>query len=400
MKASSSENWNLIENFTFANGTDVDRTVWESPQWISPTNNPSFFGQTSIRNVPDFGTPLGCVPVVNNAAQLYLSTYNPLSNPAGTSFLGAQIGTIQKWGLSTYASVAFEAEVILPVGTAPHGVVAALFAYNLISQSPFLHDEIDFETASKFWQGVNEAINTNVYVVTGQNMPNYDYVAPTQLSLSASVVLRIEWSAAGVSWYINKATNPTPVYTETNVPQTDMSLVLNFWVPDSGWTWAYDLNLKPTNAPGTQWTFQVNWAKVWAIPYTATVQANQTWQSTGISVAAGDTISISYQSGLWTADPSTNNGNPYDANGCTTIPTVNQAGYTLLGANMGALCGFVGTQPVGDGSDAAFLVGDVYSGTSPASGELWLCINDDLKGLYGAGLTDNQGSITVSIIVS
>ena len=263
MTTHSSESWTLKEHFTFADGADVDRSVWQSPQWISPTDNPSFFGQTAIRNIPDFKTPLGCVPVVNNAAQLYLSTYNPLSSPANTSFLGAQIGTIKKWGLSSYASVAFEAEVLLPLGTAPAGVVAALFAYNLISTSPFLHDEIDFEIASNWWQGAKEAINTNVYVVTGGSMPNYDYVAPTAIDLSKPVVLRIEWSASGVSWFINKATNPTPIYTETNVPQTDMSLVLNFWVPDSGWNWAYSSALLPSASPGTQWVYQVNWAKVW-----------------------------------------------------------------------------------------------------------------------------------------
>lgn len=266
MEMQTPKSWELLENFTFANGGDIDRSIWESPQW-SATSNPSFFGQTSIRNIPDFGTPLGCVPVLDEKAQLYLSTYNPKSNPPATSFLGAQIGTIKKWGLSTYTSVAFEAKVILPIGgknAAPAGVVAALFAYNLISESPFLHDEIDFEIASNFWQGSSEAVNTNVYVVTGQNMPNFDKVVDTSIGLPGPVVLRIEWSAAGVNWYINQASNPTPIYTETNVPQTDMSLVLNFWVPDSGWNWAYNADLLPTGSPGTQYTFQVEWAKVWA----------------------------------------------------------------------------------------------------------------------------------------
>jgi hypothetical protein len=402
MKTKSSTNWNLLENFTFKDGTDVDRSVWQSPQW-SPTSNPSFLGQTSLRNIPDYGSPLGCVPVTGGIAQLYLDTFNPKSSPAGTSFLGAQIGTIKKWGLATYESVAFEAEVIFPTGgtdAAPGGVVAALFAYNLISQSPFLHDEIDFEFASNFWQGANEAVNTNVYVVTGSNMPNYDNVVNTQINLSGPVVLRLEWSAAGgVRWYINQATNPNPIYTEANVPLSDMGLVLNFWVPDSGWNWAYNSNLLPTAAAGDQWTFQVSWAKVWVKPYTMEVQAAETWQNTGITVNPGDTISIQYESGMWTADPKTNGGNMYDAAGCTGLK-VNQPGFTLLGENMGALCGFVGAQPVGDGSDDAFLVANGYSGTSQASGALWLCINDDLKGRYGSGLTDNSGSVTVSVTVS
>jgi hypothetical protein len=249
----------------------VDRNVWESPKWISQHDNPSFFGQTAIRNPTDFPSPLpGYVPVINKAAQLYLSTYNPKSNPPKTSFLGAQIGTIKKWGLASYSSVAFEAEVVLPItgeNAAPGGVVAALFACNLISPAPFLHDEIDFEISSNFWQGSGEQINTNVYVVTGQTMPNYDKVVNTQESLSGKVVLRMEWSKSGVSWYINKDINPKPFYTETNVPQTDMSLVLNFWVPSRGWRWAFDDKLLPSGSPGTQYTYEVKWAKVWAVEY-------------------------------------------------------------------------------------------------------------------------------------
>jgi hypothetical protein len=406
METKSSENWSLLENFTFVNGLDVDRTIWQSPQWAQ-NNNPDFFGQTNIRNPIDYPPPLpGLVPVANNSAQLYLSTFDP-NNPNYNTFLGAQIGTIEKWGLTSYNSVAFEAEVVLPiigVEAAPGGVVAALFAYNLIAQTPtFLHDEIDFEISSNFWQNSGEQINTNVYVVTDGSIQNYDQVvsSPTPPSLSGTVVLRIEWSQAGVSWYINKHINPTPFYNETNVPQTDMSLVLNFWVPASGWAWAYNLNLLPSGTPGTQWTYQVNWAKVWVIQNTITmpVLANQTWQNSGLTVVPGDTISINYQSGLWTADPKTNDGKLYDAAGFSAIK-VNQPGFTLLGANMGALCAFIGDKPVGDGSDAAFLIGDSYSQPCQTSGQLWLCINDDLKGKYGQGLKDNIGSVTVNILVS
>jgi len=264
------DSWELEQQFDFASGVDVDRTVWQSPQWISPTDNPSFFGQTSIRNPNDFGVPLGCVPVVNNAAQLYLSTFNPVAVAQGNSdFLGSQIGTINKWGLQSYTAVAFEAQVEMPItgiDAAPGGVVASLFAYNLIQQSPFLHDEIDFEISSNYWANQKPQINTNVYVVTGQKMPNYDKVVTSSVGLSGTVTLRIEWNGAGVSWFINKDENPFPIYTETNVPQTDMSLVLNFWVPDSGWKWAYNSALSSASSgPGQQWIYQVNWAKVWVV---------------------------------------------------------------------------------------------------------------------------------------
>jgi hypothetical protein len=120
----------------------------------------------------------------------------------------------------------------------------------------------------------------------------------------------------------------------------------------------------------------------------ATLQANQAWFDTGIDVGA-TAKTITYLSGLWTADPHTNGGNPYDANGCPGV-IVMQLGYPLIGAPMGALVGRIGSAPV-------FLVGDKATTPSYQSGRHYLCINDDLNHEYGAGLADNTGSITVKI---
>jgi hypothetical protein len=132
------------------------------------------------------------------------------------------------------------------------------------------------------------------------------------------------------------------------------------------------------------WELGIPFQEIQDIP----VQANQPWQDTGIDVQAGTVVTLTYQSGLWTADPSTNNGNLYNAAGCLGI-TVTQPGYPLQNVNMGALVGKIGSNPV-------FLIGNGPTPTpSGQSGELKLCINDDLEGLYGAGLTDNSGSVTV-----
>jgi len=253
----SSGGWVLARNLTFADGPDVDRTVWTSPQWISPTDNPSFFGQTAIRNQPDYGYPFGCVPVQSNRAQLVLSTWNPL-DPTNLSFLGSQISTIEKWGLASCNKVAFETLVRNPLGM-PGGAVSSLFSYNLLSATPFQHDEIDFEFASNYWQGSSEAVNTNVYI---DNNTGIDEVVPTSVDFTNPIKFMIVWSAVDIRWYIND----TLVRTETQVPQSDMSLTLNFWVPDSGWTWAYNANLLPTSAPGTQWLYEVEWANVYIQP--------------------------------------------------------------------------------------------------------------------------------------
>lgn len=130
-----------------------------------------------------------------------------------------------------------------------------------------------------------------------------------------------------------------------------------------------------------------------ALTQVFTVSATQPWQNTGIQAAANSKITIAYQSGKWTADPETNNGALYDANGCPNLP-VSQSGYPLIGANMGELVARIGNNPV-------FLLGDgPVSIPAGQSGPLQLCINDDLNGLYGAGLTDNCGSVTVNITVA
>lgn len=250
--------WKLAKNLSFTNGPDVDRNVWQSPHWISPTDNPAFLGRTSIRSAKAYGAPLGCVPVVNGAAQLYLSTYDPLSSPPASSFLGAQISTIEKWGIAEHRGVAFEANVLCPVMS--HGAVAALFSYNVRSQPPnFRHDEIDFEFASRWWSTPTQPINTNVYVDSDDGT-KLDKVVPAATDFTQPITFRIEWIRSGIRWFVNGK----PIRSEPQVPQSDMSLVLNFWVPSTTWPWAYSAALQPTGSQGAlQWVYQVNWAKVY-----------------------------------------------------------------------------------------------------------------------------------------
>lgn len=125
---------------------------------------------------------------------------------------------------------------------------------------------------------------------------------------------------------------------------------------------------------------------------TATVQATQAWQSSGVNVPPGIEVVIAYQSGQWTADPQTNGGKLYDANGCPdVIVPADQTSYPVTGAHMGVLVGRIaGGRP--------FVIGDGPYGVLTATGGLLeLCINDDLTATYGAGLADNSGSVTVSV---
>lgn len=127
------------------------------------------------------------------------------------------------------------------------------------------------------------------------------------------------------------------------------------------------------------------------IPSSFVVQANSAWQNTGISVPEQAGLTIAYEGGVWTADPGTNGGRPYDAGGCPNLNVpISQTAYPIPGAPMGALVGRIGA------TGAPFVVGDGPT-TIPAGagGPLYLCINDDLTGAYGAGLADNSGTVTV-----
>jgi phosphatidylserine decarboxylase len=120
-----------------------------------------------------------------------------------------------------------------------------------------------------------------------------------------------------------------------------------------------------------------------------TVQANIKWQDTGITLSKNNTATIRYNGNLWTANPATGF---VDANGNSEYKA--KPGYTLPGAYEGALCGRIGE------SGEVFPIG--FEGTTPKgqSGNLYLCINDDLDGRYGAGFSDNEGAIIVNIDIT
>jgi hypothetical protein len=125
-----------------------------------------------------------------------------------------------------------------------------------------------------------------------------------------------------------------------------------------------------------------------------TIQSTLPWQSTGINIAPNATVVVSYSSGAWTADPQDNNGKLYDANGSPDIIVpANQPLYPIVNVPMGVLIGRVN-------GGTPFVIGDGSVVPDDVSGLLELCINDDLTGAYGAGLKDNQGSITVSIVTT
>lgn len=120
-------------------------------------------------------------------------------------------------------------------------------------------------------------------------------------------------------------------------------------------------------------------------PITVSVQSNQPWQATGLHVTGRQDTQISAQ-GSWTANPATGMVGPAGNRAFIAKP-----GYTLPGAPEGALVARIG-------DNAPFLVGTLGQAPVGQSGQMHLCINDDVNGIYGAGLKDNHGTLEVHIV--
>lgn len=114
------------------------------------------------------------------------------------------------------------------------------------------------------------------------------------------------------------------------------------------------------------------------------------WLDTGIRLNESTFAKITYVSGTWTANPNDNGGLLYNSAG-NPIYINAKPGYTMPNENEGALIGRVG--------QTVFLIGLGATTPTGLSGKLELCINDDLNGEYGAGLSDNIGSVNVQIAV-
>ncbi|MDH3999612.1 MAG: S10 family peptidase, partial [Desulfuromonadales bacterium] len=120
-----------------------------------------------------------------------------------------------------------------------------------------------------------------------------------------------------------------------------------------------------------------------------TLRATTKWLDSGISLRQGATLLVKAMSGHWSANPA--NGF-FGADGDKRH--IAKVGYTLPSEKEGALCGRISA------TGKAFLIGAEAQWTVAESGNLFLCINDDLNGEYGAGFSDNEGSVTVAVSVS
>ena len=122
---------------------------------------------------------------------------------------------------------------------------------------------------------------------------------------------------------------------------------------------------------------------------TREIIANQNWTPSPYYYTGGLKLAVHPVSGLWTANPSQG---WYDGYGDPHIPHA-KPGYAVVGAPEGCVCARVGD----DGKPFAMERTGLYH-IEGRSGNLQFVINDDLGGLYGKGLADNQGKVTIELV--
>ena len=100
-------------------------------------------------------------------------------------------------------------------------------------------------------------------------------------------------------------------------------------------------------------------------------------------------VVIRWLSGLWSSNPGVQ-PSMHDANGNPNYKA--KGGYLLPGSNEGCLVACVGNPAI-----RKYFVGN-YGIVGGTAGQLWVACNDDWNAIFGAGYTDNAGSVQIEVL--
>jgi hypothetical protein len=227
----------------------IDTSVWRIPFGEDGT----FLGRTQLRLNPSTDIPQKS----GGVTRLQLDTYSPLD--PGNHFLGSEMLT--KRNFARGGGLAFESRLRLvdPVG----GLVAGFFAYDVQRDVPpgsanFVRDEMDYELLSNQVVSGTHDVATNFwndgsFVGPGSGGDLQFHDRPG-LDLSEFHVYRVEWRSDSIRWLVDGVL----VRTETSdVPDDPMKVRANLWVPDDGFSAAFDASLVPAATEGANQTFTV-----------------------------------------------------------------------------------------------------------------------------------------------
>ncbi|MFH0880105.1 MAG: glycoside hydrolase family 16 protein [Lentisphaerota bacterium] len=213
----------------------------------------NFIGpRTQLGNTPTFGTDGDGTKY----ATLIFDTYN--ASYPGQYFKGTEILTRQSFDVNQ--GIIFEARV--RCRKVMSGQVCSAFTY--FYEDP-LTDEIDFEFLTKQPTNTILATTWNDWDYRPDDYSNPLYYSSRQVTnnfnRAAWNTLEIVWLPGYIEWYVNGQC----VRATTNaVPDSAMNFRLNFWAPGSGWTDAYNANLKPASKSrsNVRYYYDVDYARV------------------------------------------------------------------------------------------------------------------------------------------
>lgn len=196
-------------------GTQVSAANWDINQWIPGPNNPSYLGQTQMRQ---------SLPAAENGvARIKLDTFNP--PPGGPdSYYGSEAITKQAWDVST-GGLAFEGKFRFEGSQG--GMIAGFFTYEQFpsgaKREP--HDEIDFEIITTQMQ----KISTNVFQHQQKGTP-HSYAVDGGLGIDH--IYRFEWLPSVVRWFVDGRLIREEM---DHVPTRPQQLHINLWgAPQAG----------------------------------------------------------------------------------------------------------------------------------------------------------------------
>jgi beta-glucanase (GH16 family) len=238
----------LFDDF---NGTALDQSVWRLPAGPG-----TFFGRTQIKPANYNGDDLRPV-VAGGTVTLQLDTHNA-SDPENSTFWGHEIQTFERFSVGT-SGLSIKSRMRF-LGSPPGGLVGGFFTWGLDNG---IRDEIDYELLTN--QINNESVTTNVFnnasfsdpgIFQIHTVPGYDMTQWNDYE--------IRWLPDRVQWFVNGAQTREQIIAVSGNPS---EIRFNIWVPDEGFSAAFNPALQPTDLAGNQqYELQIDFVDISTVP--------------------------------------------------------------------------------------------------------------------------------------
>ena len=246
---STAQTQEILISDDFNSGTQVNPLEWRVPF----PGDASFLGQTQLK------TDNTQLPSISGGAAIFeLDTYLDGNDGVAPDFFsGAEMITKRNFALG--GGLVWKSRMKLN-STTPNGVVGGGFLFDVSRESPPgtpVRDEIDVELLSNESNGDNRVLtntwNDENFTTGAGDSAFVPPTAPSPYDLNSYHDYEVRWTPGKVEWWIDNALVRTA--TGSEVPDDPMSARFNIWVPDSGFSEAYDASLVAAPNIGANQTY-------------------------------------------------------------------------------------------------------------------------------------------------